>query len=301
VPPVSRPIYAIAMRLGSAALLAVMLLMIKLAGESGVALPEIMFWRQALSLPILLAWLALNRDLGQLRTQRITLHGLRALAGMTGMVLNFGATLLLPLAISTSLTFSAPLFAVLIAALILRERVGLWRWSAVLLGFAGVLVIVQPGHLGIDPLGAAMAIGAAAMIAMINYQVRDLGRTEPPIRIVFWFALFGALLMLPLLPFYAQPQDLRQWFYLAVIGLFGTLGQVLLTTSLRFGAVATVIVFDYTSLIWATLFGWLVWHHLPGLPLLLGAPLIVAAGLIVVWREQKLYRRLAPTGVSSGD
>jgi drug/metabolite transporter (DMT)-like permease len=293
------PFYAIVLRLAAAAAFAVMMLFIKLAGDAGVSLPEIMFWRQAVSLPVLLGWLAMTGAVAQLRTERLGTHCTRALLGMTCMTFNFGATLLLPLAISTSLTFAAPLFAVLIAALVLREGAGKWRWSAVVLGFLGVLAIVQPGHHGIDPLGAALGIAAALMIAVINYQLRDLGRTEPSIRIVFYFSLFGSLLMLPFLPAYAQPHGAREWLWLAGLGLFGTLGQLLVTASLRFGAVATVIVFDYTTLIWATAFGWLVWNHLPGWPLILGAPLIVGAGLIVVWREQLLYRRRVATGVSA--
>lgn len=291
-----RPLFAIALRMTGAGMFATMMLLIKLAGEHGVRLFEIMFWRQTVSVPLILGWLAWQGSLGDLRTERLGNHLRRALVGMTCMVCNFGATVLLPLAVSTVLGFAAPLFAVLIGAVFLGERIGAWRWSAVVLGFAGVLVIARPGGAALDPLGVAGGIAAAVLVAVLNYLIRDLGRTEPPLRSVFWFALFGALMMLPAQPFVASAHDATGWLLLAGLGLFGTLGQICLNASLRHGAVATVIAFDYTTLIWATLFGWLVWNHLPDTALWLGAPLIVGAGLIVVWREHLLYRRAVATG-----
>jgi drug/metabolite transporter (DMT)-like permease len=294
MPPANRPLFAIALRLAATVVFATMMVLIKLAGESGIALPEIMFWRQALCAPLLLGWLALTGDIASLRSERLGAHGYRAILGMACMLCNFGATILLPLAIATTLGFAAPLFAVLIAALILREKVGPWRWFALLAGFAGVVVIARPGGGEIAPLGLAMALAAALMVAILSHMIRDLGRTEPPSRTVFWFALFGSVMMLPVLPFYFTPHDTREWLLLAGIGLFGTLGQLLLTASLRFGAVVTVIAFDYASLIWATLYGWLLWDHVPDTALWLGAPLIVLAGLTIAWREHRIHARASP-------
>lgn len=139
------------------------------------------------------------------------------------------------------------------------------------------------------------------MVAILSHMIRDLGRTEPPSRTVFWFALFGGAMMLPVLPFYMTPHDLREWLLLAGIGLFGTLGQLLLTAALRFGAVVTVIAFDYASLIWATLYGWLLWDHVPDAMLWLGAPLIVLAGLVIVWREHRLSAQPSPASGLAAD
>lgn len=296
-----RPVFALALRLGGALMFATMMLLIKLAGEAGVHLFEIMFWRQALSVVVVLGWLTATRQLALLRTERLPSHGRRAVTGMVCMVFNFGATILLPLAVATTLGFAAPLFAVLIAGLVLGERVGVWRWSAVLLGFTGVVVIAQPGGEAIDPLGAAAGLLAALLVAAINHQLRDLGRTEPPLRSVLYFALFGAVLMLPALPFTMSAHDGYQWLLLGGLGLLGTFGQIFLTSSLRFGAVASVIAMDYTMLIWAMLFGWLVWDQTPGWTTWLGAPLIVGAGLIVVWREHRLFRRQPPTAAAIAD
>ena len=218
---------------------------------------------------------------------------------MTNMVLTFGAVILLPLAESTALGFSTPLFAVVLAALFWREHVGPWRWTAVALGFAGVLVIARPGGEGIAPLGATLALSAALLIALINFQIRDLGRTEEPITTSFYFAAFGAPLAALALPFYMTPHSAGQWLLLTGIGVTGTLFQLLLTASLRYGAVASVIVMDYTALVWATGYGWLVWDRLPSFSTWLGAPLIIAAGLVIAWREHRLGRHRAALAVAA--
>lgn len=264
----------------------------KLAKESGVALPEVMFWRQFVTLPILGGWLVATGNLGHLRTGRIRSHAARATSGMTGMFLNFAAVTLLPLAESTTLNFAGPLFAVIIAALVFHEHIGPWRWTAVACGFAGVMVITHPGHSDIPMLGAAVGIASALFNAIISFQVKDLGKTEPPMRVVFYFALFGSALMALFLPFFGTRHDAHQWFLLLGVGVTGTIGQLLVTSALRLGPVASVIVMDYSQIVWATLFGWLIWQNLPGASTWIGMPLVVAAGLVIAWREHRLSRRV---------
>lgn len=288
-----RIVYALVLRVAAAMALASLLALVKYAGESGIALPEIMFWRQAVSVPLLLGWLAATGGLHRLRTRRLGSHARRAAVGMTNMVFNFGAAILLPLAESTTLGFTTPLFAVVLAALVMREHIGPWRWLAVALGFLGVLVIAQPGGEPVAPLGLAAGLTAAFLIAVINFQIRDLGRTEEPVSIVFWFAAFGAPMAAIALPFYMTAHTPWQWLVLAAIGTLGTFAQLLLSASLRHGAVSRIVVMDYTALIWATLWGWLVWDRLPPAATWLGAPLIVAAGLTIAWREHRLGRTAA--------
>ncbi|HEY0959687.1 MAG TPA: DMT family transporter [Novosphingobium sp.] len=288
---------ALGLRIMAAMVFATLLMLVKYAGESGVSLPEIMFWRQAVPIPTILGYLALTGGLHRLRTKRLGTHARRAGVGMTNMVLNFGAAILLPLAESTTLGFSTPLFAVLIAAVWMRETVGPWRWTAVVLGFVGVAIIAQPGGEPISPLGATMGLIAAFLIAVINYQIRDLGRTEEPISSSFWFAAFGAPLAGLALPFFMTAHSGAQWLVLIGIGLCGTIAQFLLAASLRHGAVASVIVMDYTALIWATLYGWAIWDRLPPAMTWLGAPLIIAAGVTIAWRQHVLSK--APPPASS--
>ena len=265
-----------------------MALLIKLAGTSGIALPEIMFWRQFLTVPLVLAFLAMKGELARLKTDRPGSHALRSIVGMTGMVCNFSAVLMLPLAESTTLGFTMPLFVVIIAALVLREFVGPWRWAAVALGFAGVIIIAQPGHGQIPLVGGVIALASALLSAVASYLIRNMGRSEEPLRIVFYFSLFGSAMMLPFLPFYMTAHSTWQWLLLLGIGIGGLGGQLGVTSSLRYGAVASVVVMDYTMLIWATLYGWLVWDHLPPATTWLGAPLIILAGTVIAWREHRL-------------
>jgi drug/metabolite transporter (DMT)-like permease len=275
-------------------------MLVKYAAESGVALPEIMFWRQAVSVPILLGFLALTGGLDRLRTARLGSHARRAGLGMFNMVFNFGATILLPLAESTVLGFTSPLFAVMLGALVWREHIGPYRWLAVALGFAGVLVIAQPTGVPVSTLGVAFALLTAFFLSVINYQIRDLGRTEDPITIAFYFAAFGTPMAALALPFFSTPHSSWQWIVLIAIGTIGTLAQCVLAASLRFGAVASIIVMDYTQLIWATLYGWLVWRHVPPATTWLGAPLILAAGLVIAWREHRAARGAAAPGPQFG-
>lgn len=288
--PQPRPLLALLIRLGAIAALATMSAFIKLASQHGIHLLEIMFWRQLISLPLILAWLVATRRLATLRTRRPGTHFLRALYGSIGMLFNFGAVILLPLAEATTMAFTAPIWAVMLAVLLLKEKVGVWRWSAVLFGFAGVLVIAQPGSGDIPLFGAAVALAGAFMVALISIQIADLNRTDQPVTIVFYFALFSAPMTAVALPFVMTAHDTTAWLLILAIGLTGVIGQLLLTAALRFGAVASVIVMDYSSLFWATLYGWWFFASLPPPSTWLGAPLIIAAGLVIAWREHRLSR-----------
>lgn len=267
-----------------------MVALVKLASESGLALTEILFWRQLPTVPLILLLFWASGRLGRLRSDRMAQHGKRAILGLIGMSLNFGAVTLLPLAEATSFNFTAAIWAVILSAIVLHEKVGLWRWGAVLLGFAGVLVIAQPGDGHIPMFGAAVALGAAFMIALISIYIRELTQTEDSLTIVFYFALFSAPLLALTLPFVWTPKNAEQWFYLIALGLSGLLGQYLLTSALRYGSVASVIVMDYSALIWATLLGWSLFDRLPPATTWFGAPLIIAAGMLIAYREHQLSR-----------
>jgi len=284
---------ALLIRLGAVAALATMSALIKLAAENGIHLLEIMFWRQFITIPILLAWVLTTTGIGALATTRPGKHFLRALYGTTGMLLTFGAVILLPLAEATTIGFSAPIFAVILSSLLLKEHVGIWRWSAVVIGFVGIVLIAQPGGGHIPLFGALVALGSAFMIALISIQIADLNRTEKPITIVFYFAAFSAPMTMVALPFVFTPHDATGWWLLLGIGLTGAVGQLLLTAALRFGKVASVIVMDYSSLFWATLYGWLLFGMLPPASTWFGAPLIVLAGVVIAWREHRLARARA--------
>ena len=285
-----RPMFALFIRLCAAASIATMAMLVKLAGERGVHLVEILFWRQALTLPMIIGYMVIAGRLALIRTERLGGHAKRTIYGMLGMVLNFAAVILLPLAEATTLNFTAPIFAVLLSILLLRESVGIYRWGAVLTGFLGILVIAQPGGGHIPPFGALIALGGAFMIALVSIQLQELGRTEQPLTVVFWFAALSTPVLAIGLPFFFVPHDTTTWLVLLGTGIFGGIGQFFLTASLRYGAVASVIVMDYSALVWATLYGWMVWDRLPPTQTWLGAPIVVGAGLLIAWREHRLAR-----------
>lgn len=289
-PHTQRPLFALLIRLAAALSLSIMLVFVKLAGESGIHVAETLFWRQMPTAPILIAWLAWTGSLATLRTNRLGIHGRRAAYGLVGMLLNFLGVMLLPLAEATTFNFTSAFWAVILSALILHEKIGHYRWAAVALGFIGVVVIAQPGDGHIPLAGAAAALGGAFMIALISIQIRDLTRTEAPLTIVFYFSAFSIPVLALALPFVMTGHTPYQWGVLAGVAIFGLIGQLCLTAALRYGAVASVIVMDYSALLWATLFGWGVFDRLPPTTTWLGAPLIVAAGLVVAWREHRLKR-----------
>lgn len=283
------------LRLAAVAVLATLTMAVKYTVDSGVAFPEALFWRQVITVPLLLVWLALRGEVRRLRTQRLPAHFTRALMGTVGMGFTFGAPVLLPLAEAVTLGFTTPIFAVIFSALLLKEQVGPYRWAAVVLGFCGVLVIARPdGHLPL--FGSLVGLGAGLMVALISIQVRDLTRTDEPLSIVFWFAALSTPALALFLPLYASAHTAEQWLLLGGLGLLGCAGQLLLTASLRFGQVASVIVMDYSALAWATLYGWTIWGETPARSTWLGAPLILAAGLIIVWREHRLGKRIEAPG-----
>ncbi len=288
-----RPLLALLVRLLAAVALATMGMLVKLAGERGAHLVELIFWRQLLTMVLLGVGLALTGQLALLKTRRMGAHARRAFSGLFGMIFTYGAVLLLPLAEATTLGFTAPIFAVLIAMVVLRERIGPYRWSAVAMGFAGVLVVMQPFaglHAGVTPLGIAVGLVAPFMVAVISYQLQDLNTTENPWSIVFWFAAITTPVAALALPFVWTTHDPLTWALILGMGLVGAAAQMLLTTSLRFGSAAVILLMDYTSLLWASYYGYAIFDRSAPASLWAGAPLIIGAGLLIAWRERQLAR-----------
>ena len=285
-----QPFKAIAIRLAAAFALSTMAMLIKLAGDRGVHLAELIFWRQAIASVIIVGILLAMGRIAVVRTQRFGAHFTRALVGVTSMCFLYGTVLILPLAEASAINFTAPFFAVMLSVILFKETVGWYRWGAVVLGFAGVLIITQPGGSMINPLGVATGLIGAFFVALISYQVQDLNKTEDPWSIVFWFGALSAPIAALTLPLFASTHDTITWLIILAMAVSGGIGQLLMTASLRFGSAATIIIIDYTSLLWAVGYGWLVFEAAPSGGLWLGAPLILGAGLLIAWREAVLAR-----------
>lgn len=289
-PPAQNPVLGIALRIGAATSFALMAAAIKLGHEAGINTVELVFYRFAFGLPPLLAWMALTGTFGAWRTERPAMHLTRGALGLATMTLAFSALAFLPLAEATTIGFVAPLFAVVLSALVLKEPVGRYRWSAVAVGFVGVLIVMQPAGSQLPPLGLALAIGSALGVAAVTITIRSMGRTESTPTTVLWFTGFSMTATGLLLPFYAQWHAPEEWLILIGLGLAGGVGQLFLTSSLRFAPVPVVVPFDYVQLLWAVLLGWAIWQTHPLPTSWAGAAVIVASGLYTLYREHKLGR-----------
>jgi drug/metabolite transporter (DMT)-like permease len=290
-PNAERPLLGIALRLSAMAVLGVMFMCVKLAGEHGVHLVESLFWRQLAGLPAVLLWLWSTGKLHEIRTKRPAAHALRATLGLTSMALNFSAMLLLPMAVATTIGFATPIFATVLAALLLAEPTGKYRWGAVILGFGGVLLAMRPDGQDLHGIGPWVALAGALLTACVLIQIRKMSRQESTGAIVFWFSL-STLVPLGIAMFlFGRNHDTQGWMLIAGLAASGALAQLLLTASMRHASVAVIATMDYTSLIWSVLFGYLVFGDLPTWATWAGAITIILAGLIIAWREQYLARQ----------
>jgi drug/metabolite transporter (DMT)-like permease len=217
----------------------------------------------------------------------------RVMLSVVESIMFFIAVTYLPLADTVTFYLAAPIYVTALSALFLKEQVGWRRWSAVAAGFVGVLVIVQPGSGEVPITGAAMALVAALMTAAVTIMIRRLGATERASTTVFWFAVSSLVPMAVLMLWFARSHDPQTWAIIAGLALAGGLAQLTLTGALRLAPVALVMPMDYTSLLWATLLGMWLFAELPTPWVWVGAPIIIASGLVIVWREHRLHRRAA--------
>lgn len=283
----SRPLLAIVLRLVAVALISAMFVFVRLASDEGVSIIEALFWRQLTAVPIILVWLGYAGQLAKVKTNRPAAHATRMAVGIFAMSFNYWAYTLLPLAEATSIGFAVPILGTLFAALLLKEDVGIFRWAAVVVGFVGVLVVLQPFNGHIDPFGGMVALSGAVATALASIQIRSMAKTEGTLTIVFWFSVTSLLPLGTVSLYLYEPHSALAWGYIAGLSLCGAGVQMLVTTSLKFGNVSTIMTMDYTTLLWSTFFGYLFFAELPQVSTWIGAPIIVGAGLFIVWREHR--------------
>lgn len=287
--PEARPMLGIMLRLAAMAVLGVMFALVKLADEHGVHLVESLFWRQLAGLPAVILWLWSIGKLHEIRTANPIAHALRSGLGLGAMGLNFAAMTMLPMAEATTISFASPIFATMLAAVLLAEPTGKYRWGAIALGFIGVLLAIRPGA-GSYGLGSWIALAGALLTAAVLIQLRRMSKNESAGAIVFWFSLSTLVPLGIGMAFVAKAHDATSWAIVAGLAACGAIGQLLLTSAMRHASVATIATMDYSGLIWSILFGYLIFDTLPGTGTWIGAPVIIAAGLIIIWREQRLAR-----------
>ena len=254
---------------------------------------EAVFFRSVMAMPVLLVWLVTHGGVLQgIRTQSIRNHAVRGIVGSCAMGLGFAGLKFLPLPEVTAIRFVTPIAMVVLAALLLGERFRLIRIAAVLLGFVGVVIIVAPrlsvGLGSTEALGVALTLGSACLAALAQVFVKGMTGTESTTAIVFWFSATATVLSLVTLPFgWVWPTG-YELALLVGAGVIGGLGQILLTASYRFAEAGVLAPFTYVSMLWSVLIGYVWFNEVPTLGMLVGAGLVIAAGVIIVLRERAL-------------
>jgi drug/metabolite transporter (DMT)-like permease len=286
----------IALRVAAGLVFSMMMALLKLAATWGAGLAEIVFFRSVMGLIVVSIWVVPREGLAGIKPRRpMALLG-RNVLGVLAMLASFQAIVLLPLAESTTIGFTAPIFATLLSWLILREHVGPHRWVAALVAFLGVVVVMRPGSGGADaiaPLGVVFALTGALFGAGVTIALRYMAGLESVGAIVFWFqisaALVGGIMFLSI----GTSPSLWAILILIVAGLFGGVGQIWMTESLHAAPVSAVAPFDYVQLILVALLGWLLIGTQPTPYTWAGAALIGGSGLYTMWRERRLHRETA--------
>ncbi len=289
-----RPALAIVLRLVAIFMFMVMAALIK-ATAALVPPGEAVFFRSFFAIPVILAWLVTR---GELRRGLITHtpfgHLLRGLLGTTAMGLTFAGLGLLPLPEVTAIGYATPIFTLILAALMLGERIRLVRISAVLLGLVGVSIMLwsrlgNSGDAGDGAaLGALLILIATMARSLIQIQVRRLVRTDHTAAIVFYFSLIASVLSLLTAPFGWVWPETRTVLLLICAGLLGGLAQILVTSSFRFAPVSMLAPYDYSSMIFAIVIGYVWFSELPTGVMLIGAALVIVGNVVVIWRERHL-------------
>jgi drug/metabolite transporter (DMT)-like permease len=247
---------------------------------------EVAFFRNFFGFLVLIPWFA-TQGLGPLRTKRFGLHMLRASSNVVAMVMFFMALSMTPLAVVQALGFTAPLFATVLAILILGEKVRLRRWTALIAGVIGALVIVRPGIQPLDA-GSLLTLGSAAVWGLTLIMIKVLSRTDSAVTITAYMVLLMTpLSLVPALFYWTWPGP-EAWFWLAFCGVTGTLAQLLMTQSFRVADATVVMPFDFTKIVWGALIGYLVFGEVVDVWTWVGAAVIFAGVTYITYRERKL-------------
>lgn len=290
-----RPLRGIALKVASVLVFIVMSSLIKATAQH-VPAGQAVFFRSFFAIPVIVAWLAMRRELSSgFKAVAPLGHVWRGLMGTLAMGMGFAGLAYLPLPEVTAIGYAAPLLTVIFAAMFLGEEVRLFRIASVVLGLVGVLIVLSPrltllgaatGHA--EALGAMLVLGGAVFAALAQVFVRKLVLTERTPAIVFYFSLTATVLSLVTLPFgWVWPTPFEAGL-LVTAGLLGGVGQILLTSSYREADASLVAPFDYASMLFALGIGYFVFTEVPTWTMLGGAALVVTAGCLIIWRERKL-------------
>jgi len=250
---------------------------------------QIAFFRNIFGLAFLLPLLMRSR-FAILRTKQIGLHALRGVINMAAMLMFFTALAISPIAKVTALGFTAPIFMAVLAVLVLGERFRIYRWSAIFLGFVGMLIILRPGLVAIDK-GALLVIGSAALWAVAMIIIKIQSRTESSLTIVAYMGIFLGVFSIGPAVWVWQPFGLQTLGFMVLIGLFGSIAQMAISESLKETDSTALMPFDFLKLIWTAIIGVWFFAEVPDIYTWVGATVIFLSGLFIAFRERSAQRQ----------
>ena len=273
--------------------------MAALIKESSKMVPagEAVFFRSFFALPIIFGWLWLSGHMASgLKVVSFLDHFWRGLVGTLAMAFMFLGLGLLPLPEVTAISYSAPILTVVFAATMLRERVRLIRFTAVFMGFIGVLIILYPRlsvislerKFSFEARGALYVLLGATFMALAHIFIRKLTKTETASAIVFYFTISSCFWSALTVPFGWVIPNMFTFGVLLLAGLLGGFGQIFLTTSYKYSEASMVAPFEYISILFAIVLGYFVFGELPTLTVLIGSLVVISAGILIIWREHRL-------------
>lgn len=267
-------------------MLAVMNVFAKMLSETHHVI-EIAFYRNLIAtLPFLFMIFVLNKkEIVKIKSRKKGVFA-RAIIGTISLITTFAAFAAMPMADTTAFLFTASLIIPILGFFFLGEKVGVYRWSAVIIGFLGVLIMLSPSG-NINVIGVTLALSAAAMHAILQTILRFLGKTEKPETITFYFVFIGTLVAAIPLPFVASLPTLSEIPLLIAVGLTGLMAQYLLSIAFGNAPAAVVTVFNYSGIIWATIFGWMIWNDWPAHTIWIGGGIVIISNIFIIWRESR--------------
>jgi drug/metabolite transporter (DMT)-like permease len=266
--------------LAGTALIAVMDAIVKLMSQAGFGTFQIAWGRYLTQAFLLFVVLEPRRSLSRLRTKRLPLQLMRTSVLLSANVVFFFALRSLSLADANAIFFSSPLLITVFAGWILGEAISVRRWIAVVVGFAGVLLVMRPGT-GTLGWAAVLPLIAAVCSALYHVTTPLLARTEDPANTLHFVALFASIGLAPFAVAFWTPVDAIAIVGLVAVGVLGTAGHFLLIRAFQTVPASTLSPFLYIYLVWATIFGWILFSDLPSASTILGALVIIATGLYV--------------------
>ncbi len=285
-----RPVRGVLLKLASVVLLSSMAACVKYLGRD-IPVGETIFLRGLIAVLALALIARQTLGLQVLKTDNWPRHALRSLSGTLSMFCLFTALTMIPLADVTTIAFTSPMFVTLLAMVFLGERIHVFRWAALAIGVAGVLIMVSP-HLSFNngnPMGVGVALAAAVFSALAMIFLRSMSGAEHPLTITFYLMLASMICALLTLPWGWVMPNREQALVLFLMGVFGVAGQLLMTYSYRYAEASTIAPLDYSAMIMSVALGYWLFDERPTWSIWWGAPLVVTSGLIIFWREYRLH------------